>query len=755
MSDDKVFSILLRRRSGAGDYSCPDGELESVANAEIVDCNGGAVSSGNVSDSDSSGDADDSGGSGGVAGPDGFGGFTGPGGIYGEERVREWLKGAEIFDEPEGAASVARIGDVAVATAKDGLHYFLYDHERGKWVQLGEMPGAPPVEFALKKSVLGGWHIHPDMLPSQIVEQGEPTGDGWGMKAAQLLDDFGREVTEAGLFAEPFFALAAYRLADGSHILPSPPVLMTPNSGVPIVSGSADFSVATMKMSVAAAVCALQWRVKPQESLSRWAGVISHLDIFISRPVSLSAPGGMRALHRTECKNFTHCIDAYAHAGEHRVWSDTIVQGWAPRPVDEAALASAIAGVTSFHKIGEVAAESLCGMEEFSDVKFNCGSLSSLESLEAYTPGYAVHSPVAASACGVCSGRLMLWDFTLSPPPAPTFSESVAYGGESGFTPRWLFHPDPDARTCTLRHGGDEITLPLRRHPSLRGSCYWGGYGERNDEAEPDKPDSPAVNLPARQWGDIETGSWSGGVWRSARRNPFVMPDSLLMRLDVERVIAVCRAFRSSGLVAATSPTAYAFTSEEIFLLKESDDGTFKDAGLISTHRLRDAGSVTVGGRSVEFVTDSGEVMRIEGTVVKSGGAESGTGVSGTGSGSGAVCLRASGEGMIEFTTRPLKPGGRESWKRLRAVALRISRENEEVSLSGERRGGDGVNGVAGSELSVYGSRDLMGWSHVATGRGVAIRGRWPGYWRFFKIKARVSPAAGMAVEGIAMRLEE
>ncbi len=147
--------------------------------------------------------------------------------------------------------------------------------------------------------------------------------------------------------------------------------------------------------------------------------------------------------------------------------------------------------------------------------------------------------------------------------------------------------------------------------------------------------------------------------------------------------------------------------------------------------------------------------MRIEGTVVKSGGAESGIGVSGTGSGSGAVCLRASGEGMIEFTTRPLKPGGRESWKRLRAVALRISRENEEMSLSGERRGGDGINGVAGSELSVYGSRDLMGWSHVATGRGVAIRGRWPGYWRFFKIKARVSPAAGMAVEGIAMRLEE
>ena len=47
-----------------------------------------------------------------------------------------------------------------------------------------------------------------------------------------------------------------------------------------------------------------------------------------------------------------------------------------------------------------------------------------------------------------------------------------------------------------------------------------------------------------------------------------------------------------------------------------------------NTHRLRDAGSVTAGGRSVEFVTDSGEVMDIEGTVVKSGGAESGIGVS-------------------------------------------------------------------------------------------------------------------------------
>ncbi len=373
--------------------------------------------------------------------------------------------------------------------------------------------------------------------------------------------------------------------------------------------------------------------------------------------MSLSAPGGMRALHRTECKNFTHCIDADAHAGEHRVWSDTIVQGWAPRPVDEAALASAIAGVTSFHKIGEVAAESLCGMEEFSDVKFNCGSLSSLESLEAYTPGYAVHSPVAASACGVCSGRLMLWDFTLSPPPAPTFSESVAYGGESGFTPRWLFHPDPDARTCTLRHGGDEITLPLRRHPSLRGSCYWGGYGERNDEAEPDKPDSPAVNLPARQWGDIETGSWSGGVWRSARRNPFVMPDSLLMRLDVERVVAVCRAFRSSGACGCHVAHGLRFHKRGDIPFERERRRHIQGC---RAYKHPQAPRCRVGHcwRPQRRVCDRlrrGDAHR--GTVVKSGGAESGIGVSGTGSGSGAVCLRASGKGMIEFTTRPLKPG--------------------------------------------------------------------------------------------------
>ena len=79
------------------------------------------------------------------------------------------------------------------------------------------------------------------------------------------------------------------------------------------------------------------------------------------------------------------------------------------RPVDEAALASAIAGVTSFHKIGEVVAESLCGMEEFSDVKFNCGSLSSLESLEAYTPAMpCIHpwrpQPAACVPGGSCSG---------------------------------------------------------------------------------------------------------------------------------------------------------------------------------------------------------------------------------------------------------------------------------------------------------------------------------------------------------------
>ena len=147
------------------------------------------------------------------------------------------------------------------------------------------------------------------------------------MKAAQLLDDFGREVTEAGLFAEPFFALAP-------TALPAAPIFSLPSGADDSELRSADSvrQCGFFGCNHEDERCGCRLRSSVESEAARVIVALGGGD-FTSRhihlpPVSLSAPGGMRALHRTECKNFTHCIDADAHAGEHRVWSDTIVQGW-------------------------------------------------------------------------------------------------------------------------------------------------------------------------------------------------------------------------------------------------------------------------------------------------------------------------------------------------------------------------------------------------------------------------------------------
>lgn len=615
-----------------------------------------------------------------------------------------------------------------------------------------QRPPRPEVEFSLLRSVVEGWHIHPDTLPSKIADaptvgKGETPGEkDWGVRAMEVLADFEAAASRQNLFTQPFFVMSAYRVADGTHICPSPPILMIPNSDAPMVEGSADFSVSTMKMSIVAAACRLQLRVKMPELAEKWNGVITHLDIFISKALPLYDPKGQpKGYHRVECKNFTHSMDSLGSACEHRVWPSVIVQGWQPDPVDDAIVAQNIIQTESFFLIGEIDLTQLSTMPDFENVEFNCGGLRILSSLETYIPDFAHLSDVTAEGHTFFSGRITAWNLIRTPAVLLPLALVTPYSNDittsndtsdvSDYTPRWVFHPDPGAGRFQYSRGRSAYSLPLRRHPKMWGCFYWGGFGQSASESRQNidiqdiHPDNKCLHLP-------------GTVWRSTKGSHRLFPDNLQMLLDVGQVIAICRAFRASGLVATTSPTSYAFTTEGVFLLKEMDDGTFRDAGLICGYRLRDASSLELLPTGVRFVTDAGQIVMIEGTKVAV--CDDVEAVSGEDDSwkeflpeewdpIGEPSPEIGNRGI--FVTRPLKLNDGEDRKRLHSLSLRGSRVAESV------------------QVAIYGSLDLTHWRRIALADRSTVSGLWSPYCRFFRIAVNAPLEANMSLEGLVIRL--
>ncbi len=92
----------------------------------------------------------------------------------------------------------------------------------------------PIVEFSLKPAAVIGWHNHPDNSPSIVMDAPKSKdAEGWAARAAYALEKLQKDATRQHLFIEPFFALCALRLTDGSHILPPPLCCLFPTRLLP------------------------------------------------------------------------------------------------------------------------------------------------------------------------------------------------------------------------------------------------------------------------------------------------------------------------------------------------------------------------------------------------------------------------------------------------------------------------------------------------------------------------------------------
>lgn len=326
----------------------------------------------------------------------------------------------------------------------------------------------PEVSFRLERAVLPGWHHHPDILPAMEVASPGDSSESWGARALTLLNDFADAAARNSLFVEPFFAMAALRLYDGSRVSPTSPVLLIPNSSAPAVAGSPDFDAPDMKMQIAAAVCRLKVTVaKPQYS-AEWRKVAA-IEIFVTPAIHLwfrkEAPV---PYHRLAPEVFSLSVDTSGELREHRVTDSRLPMAWLPQSPAPGKMLNTLLSATSFNKVCEIRAEKLETMTDDLSLTLN----PTFSTLDTYTPVFsngAVPSLGFGNLCAVSVASMQNGSRQVI-----TAYQAGGSGMQISETslPRWLFFPDPDAVEMTVTTTEGSYTFPLSRHPSLWGAYY-------------------------------------------------------------------------------------------------------------------------------------------------------------------------------------------------------------------------------------------------------------------------------------------
>ena len=543
-------------------------------------------------------------------------------------------------------------------------------------------PPLPDVSFRLRGATLSGWHIHPDMTPSRTVRAGKKTDD-WSNEAKEILTSFLEEASGNNLFLRPFFVIAAWKLTDGNYLTPTPPLLMLPNSEAPLISAGASDDIEELEFSVHWMVCRLQYSFRLHPIPEYFRGKIEGLSIMASDPLQLfDLSQGLKDMRPASTANYSHYYDeSTGLCQEKRLTSATFPRGWKPRPTSGWSQREGLLSLTEFREISLIDMESLDDTNGFVDISFNRGSLTDCRAKTGYIPQYLHLSEIRGAGKTIIAGRLNLWDLTVTSPEYLPLNRLIPFSTESYPAIRWVFHPDAMASEYQYEDSsGKAYSLKLTRHPVLHGSFYLKNLEEKADEGK--------VIL-KKENGRIER-YFPDNILRSEKNCHDLFPDNLMSNTSAGHVLAMCRAFRASGLVATTVPTLYLFTSQGIYLLKETTTGILQDAGLIACCRLDDMESLRMYRKGVAFTADNGEELVIEGTSVKQRFSDASS------SSGNVIIVGSDGETGI-LQTRPIKLDNPEAFKALHKVELR------------------GVFSPANMRLEIEGSRDMHTWMKLAS----------------------------------------
>lgn len=181
--------------------------------------------------------------------------------------------------------------------------------------------------------------------------------------------------------------------------------------------------------------------------------------------------------------------------------------------------------------------------------------------------------------------------------------------------PLYLYYPGGTGKTMTLRmetsDGNKNFVLPLRRHPFLNGNyCCVPAFGSAWNGSWAAAPEPTAANLNGDAYFNLPN-----RIFTSEINNPFYFPATGMNAVGNGSIFKLSSAAKAMSTGQFGEHPMYAFTSEGIFALSVSQDGTFSSRQPF-TRDVAIPGSITQLDSTVVFITNRG-LMSVSGSVLE------------------------------------------------------------------------------------------------------------------------------------------
>ncbi len=403
------------------------------------------------------------------------------------------------------------------------------------------------------------------------------TSAGLAAEARDALAGITRAAEKAGLHLSPFLAYAAWRLDDGSNVMPTPPVLMIPNAGnilMRVTEGEAAGESRTVIFSPLIAVCSLgvSFSAIPEELPADIRGI----DIFISGPLPFadtgSPPSGPATFDVTTSLSVSGTAwgadsDTHPTASHERGYifpafppSDNIAETLKAEFRHSATFPAGIPG-SGYH-----------------NARVSAGNPAN--------PDYLCHAEISPKGATAVGSRLVAWGGSVVYPAATA---------DVTAPPRFMFHPDPGIAEMAVRASIPPLTLryPMIPHPTLSGSYYFRGFlSDPSSEIfageipQTRKTDCPSMIAASREG--------KHNIFDNGRLSRYAIPD----------ILAASEAHKTSTVSAYAGSMIYCFTEKGVFLAGMGEKGGFRSLGMLGEQHAN--GIVATMENGVAFVASGG-----------------------------------------------------------------------------------------------------------------------------------------------------
>lgn len=477
--------------------------------------------------------------------------------------------------------------------------------------------------------------------------------------AKAYTDAVAEQVVAKGYFHLPFFIRYALRTADGSHILPSAPLLMLPTVlppclGVSTTSSSGRYTVTTDFSAVKYFKLCYRTVHLPDPAVSK---LVSAIDIFISPSIAtfdkarlddgyitsyskvvgarnIVGIRGTRGLNRAENEIFEgHYSESGEDFADHYL-STSVPNRKALMVHPNLEFNRQICTMADFQRIATVP---LAETEGFTQLEILTSEIT--------TPNISEQlNEQPLSLCRLDVSSMLMHENTLVaamdrmqlPTPYPlitterndtilktiTIDVHLRIDGNTmcatrsirsaesvgSLISRYMFYPDPRAYLMAISDGDITYLLPLTAHEKLCGAYWHGGTGT-------DFLPEPATDYVRDTTNGTDTATdRRSRLLVSAKDSPMVFDLANASSFTQSAITALCPATKAPRSGVFGRHNLYAFTADGLWMLEYSG-GKIKSSQKISTNGCRGREAMADTGDAIYFES-RGKIFSAEGSAI-------------------------------------------------------------------------------------------------------------------------------------------